>query len=377
MQGSILITSRDTTLPAKVGGEILTGLEEESAVELLTKLTKPQWQDLAKQRPRHEESAAHRIVERVQFLPLGITQAAEIIIKDSCLLSDFLEIYNDRELIESLEMVDSIGPGEKYPLNLSTVWNMSFDSLEREQQAFLNLMSYLDPDRIQLQLLVEGAAQAVKRGVHTLSFIEDIRKLNRIKGPVVQSALITQNEGLRELWMHRLVQQSCHRRMSAEEHQKSFDMAYWIVKSMWPVPERNNRHRPDLWPTQQAYFAHVQSLASFYKASQTEKIPLTAGPDFANLLTDASFYAYECGLFGPILPLLEVAEQYCMSHEDCELILVDLYWAQGSVFTDTNQFQACLESFEKEYSWLEKAVSKDLVKLPNIRQVFAFGGLGW
>ena len=77
-----------------------------------------------------------------------------------------------------------------------------------------------------------------------------------------------------------------------------------------------------------------------------------------------------------MLPLLQVAEDYCMSHENCELILVDVYWTKGSVFTDTNRFRACLESFEAEFSWLQKAIHKNLVQLPNIREVFAWGGLG-
>lgn len=74
--------------------------------------------------------------------------------------------------------------------------------------------------------------------------------------------------------------------------------------------------------------------------------------------------------------MLQVAEDYCMCHDNCELILVDVFWTKGSVFTDTNQFAACYESFQAEYSWLQKAISKNLVKLPNIREVFALGGLG-
>lgn len=65
-----------------------------------------------------------------------------------------------------------------------------------------------------------------------------------------------------------------------------------------------------------------------------------------------------------------------MSHKDCELILVDVYWTKGSVYTDTNQFKSCYESFQAEYSWLQKAIQKNLVQLPNIREVFALGGLG-
>lgn len=65
-----------------------------------------------------------------------------------------------------------------------------------------------------------------------------------------------------------------------------------------------------------------------------------------------------------------------MSHDNCELILVDVYWTKGSVYTDTNHFQSCYESFQAEYAWLQKAIQKDLVQLPNIREVFALGGLG-
>lgn len=106
---------------------------------------------------------------------------------------------------------------------------MGFESLERDQQIFLNLISFLDPDRIQLELLSEGSAKAVKNGRGLLSFMDDIRKVNKCKGPVVRSSLVTQNEKLRELWMHRLVQQSCHLRMLAADRQASFDMAFAVV----------------------------------------------------------------------------------------------------------------------------------------------------
>lgn len=65
-----------------------------------------------------------------------------------------------------------------------------------------------------------------------------------------------------------------------------------------------------------------------------------------------------------------------MSHEDCELVLVDVYWTKAAVCSDTNQFQAGYESYQAEFIWLQKAIQKGLVKLPDIRQVFAWGGLG-
>lgn len=291
--GSVLITSRDTALQKSVGGEVLAGLTTDSAVELLTKLTKSDWQEESESEGHsgHEEDAAYGIVARVGCLPLGIIQASQVIVNDECLLTDFLEAYNDRELIESANLVKLVKrPGEKYSLNLSTVWNMSFDTLGAEQQQLLNVLSCLDPDRIQLQLLSEGAARAVDQGMASLAFMDSVRKLNKCKGPIVRSSLVTQNEKLRELLMHRLVQRSCHLRMSPDVRQATFNMAYWIVKCMWPVPPRENRHSVHLWPTQQAYFAHVQSLSKLYSDSQTEEYPLQAEPGFAELICDASLY---------------------------------------------------------------------------------------
>lgn len=93
--GSVLVTSRDTTLVSSLGGKILTVLAEESIVSLLLKLTNPQWQEASEERSSLEFRAALRIVAHVGYLPLGIIQAAKIIVNDSCLLSDFLDAYND------------------------------------------------------------------------------------------------------------------------------------------------------------------------------------------------------------------------------------------------------------------------------------------
>ena len=93
------------------------------------------------------------------------------------------------------------------------------------------------------------------------------------------------------------------------------------------------------------------------------------------MLRDYS-YAYESGLFSPILPLLKVAEDYCNSHQDCEDVMIEIYYAKGSLYTETNQFQACYDSFVTESHWVRKAIQKGLVKSPDIREVFAWGGLG-
>lgn len=78
--------------------------------------------------------------------------------------------------------------------------------------------------------------------------------------------------------------------------QAAFDAAFGIVHSMWPVPERHNRQRPELWVVQQKYLPHIASLAQQYKRSQEEDEfdrelanPLKATPSFAELLYNGAW----------------------------------------------------------------------------------------
>jgi hypothetical protein len=85
---------------------------------------------------------------------------------------------------------------------------------------------------------------------------------------------------------------------------------------------------------------------------------------------------YERGIFERQNDLLKVAETYCLSHTDCELILADIYGSRASVDSETNKFEDCYRNFEKQYMYLSQAIAKGLSPSPSIREVFALGGMG-
>lgn len=293
--GSILITSRDASLVSKYGGAILGELGEADATALLLKSTKglsrtpSNRSDVPEKQESGDTVAAKSIVERLGYLPIGIMQAAQLIKKTGVPLAQFLVDYNERDLMKkanSMELDES--SGEVYPFNLSTVWAMSYNNLHEDQQKLLNLMTFFDPVGIPLQLLTEGSEKASNAGNTSLAFIDTDLKFRRCKSGLVRSSLVMQNEYLEQLWMHRLVQQSCHIRMKAHNRQKAFERALALLVAVWPMTDPDNRHHVELWPLQNLLFPHLQSVARFYDDSQASDSPLCTDQEFLTLIFDAS-----------------------------------------------------------------------------------------
>ncbi|KXX77252.1 Protein SERAC1 [Madurella mycetomatis] len=388
-RGAILITSRDKRLAARFGCQILPPLQEDEAVDLLLKLTSmeslkvPETDTFGdvEHGNNHQEQlqAARQIVHRLGCLPLGIYQAANLIVNDFCLLTEFLSAYDYRDLVTS-----GGGEGlfhnpieEPYRHTLLNVWSMNFDSLSEDCQKLLNALSLLNPDMIELDMLASGATKASKAGERGWSIIDSPRKLAKQKAMLLHSSLLDQNHMAKTLSMHRLVQASCQYRMTPEQRQQAFHMASSLLHHVWPVAPRKNRHRPDLWPTQGRLLPHVLSMCRFYESSQQEdKTSLVGTREFAELLYNASWHNYERGTFEHSEPLLRAAEHYCLGHDGCELILADIYGARASVATETNQPSLALENFTLQYEFIDRAVKRGMVELPDIRYCFGVGGMG-
>ncbi|KAI1391821.1 uncharacterized protein F4822DRAFT_106017 [Hypoxylon trugodes] len=380
-RGAVLITTRDLRLIAQKGGIELKVLDKESAVNLLIAMSRFNGDKLDDDERIEELDAAVNIVRRIDYLPLAIMHAANLIISDSCTFSEFSEAYNNRELIQDCEEVRLINQsnGSTYRYSLRTVWNMNFDRLEAGPRSLIKMLSYMDPDRVQLRHLTEGVEKAKDP---VLDFMDSAYKRNKLKTHLLRSSLVTQSEKHKELRMHRLVQASCHLRMDLAERRQSFQNAITIIKYCWPVPPRSAIYDPSLWDAQQALLPHVQSLCAHYVASCKEGNPLipqeAANWDFAAILYEAGWYCYERALLGSINGLLLPAEEYCLLHLDeggGYRILADVYGGLGSLHTESNMFYEAHNSFRKEWGYLERAFETGELERPSIWEVFGLARL--
>jgi hypothetical protein len=375
--GSILITSRNAALVPKYGGAVLGALDEKSAIQLMRRTIAHG--DLPNLDDSEFLPAAYRIVRRLGYFPMAIVEAAHYIASNGeRSLLEFVKEYEQNELAFSISQPDLYGgSAEGNRLTLSTIWNMSYENLTGTQQALLNLVSFFDPVGIPLELVSTGAAKAYDNGVESLEFINSDQKFKRCKIGLTRSSLVMQNEYLGQLWMHRVVQDNCQARMSAIDRQEAWNRCLAIMDTMWPVADRNDRHRVDLWPVQIRFLPHIQSLALWFHKYDGSQQQIQHSKRFAELLVQAASFCYVRGFYEPVNSLTSLVEQYAAhSIEDCELLLFESYWAKGTVQLHINEFEDGYQSYEKGYKLLQIAVEKGTLPLPDTRQALACGMMG-
>ena len=218
-RGSILVTTRDKAALGQFTAGIreVQKLEEKDAVDLLMKLSRQP------PGPLEHENAA-KICARVDYLPLAIGAAAFIIHSDSLSFAEYLSGYSNRDLI--VESKPLGGPTTQYAHSLASVWNMNFTRLDKETRFLLDTLAFLDPDKIQEDLVAEGAS---KCGDPHLKFLGSAKKFLHYRGKLCHSILVHRNPRLKQIWIQRLVQESCHIRMDKTTRQVAFDAAFHIV----------------------------------------------------------------------------------------------------------------------------------------------------
>jgi hypothetical protein len=267
-RGSVLITSRDGTFNIKAARtRHLPRMDETSSVELL--LNSADLASTSTQVSHEEQSAARSIVRKVGYVPIAINQAAQLIMSAGNSLNpiaEFDDAYSLRELLEDSEDASFTQMVMGYQHTLATVWEMSFKRLDLDQIHLLNVMSFLDPDRVQLSILKQVVQQTATTGA---GLLKTDRAFIRARAGLLKCSLIEQNEQLGQLRIHRVIQASCHLHMDEPTYQQAFATAFGTIEACWPVTPAQKRHDKGLWTEQQACLEHVQSLSQHFRERLT------------------------------------------------------------------------------------------------------------
>jgi hypothetical protein len=291
-RGSILITSRDQKFRQDFEGAILPNLELESSVSLLLRLTERASRPAGT--PGDLRTAALQLVQMVDYLPLGIQVIAKLVNRSSTSLVEFAKAYTARDIVEDSLDARPFKDVQSYPHTLLTVWKMSYDLLDGDQKTLLKVLAFLDPDRVQGELLEGGVGTVIKP---KCSLLVRPRNLIRARMGLLQQSLVDENEGIGELRVHRLVQSFCQVQMGdLSETQEAFEIAFGLVENAFPITPVDQRHNKSYWTGQQAYISHVQSLARNYEQLETS---VAVDPKrFCALMHNAAWYVQTSCLDG-------------------------------------------------------------------------------
>jgi len=213
--GHVIVTSRNPNWGEVAEPLPVHSLEQPDATQYLLERTH-----------KKEPDAAKRLARELGGLPLALAQAAAYIEASAKSIADYLELFlNCRERLWKRERAPEDWGKDKpeHEQNLVTTISINLDAIEQATPAavgLMNLVAFLDPDQIPLDMLIAGAKYIPNKLAAALSnpvdFDEAIAAL--------RSYSLVDVSG-RSLSVHRVVQQIVHdrlaRRVVARNHQSS------------------------------------------------------------------------------------------------------------------------------------------------------------
>ncbi|KAI0973577.1 P-loop containing nucleoside triphosphate hydrolase protein [Xylaria arbuscula] len=104
-------------------------------------------------------------------------------------------------------------PGSDYEHTVSTVWDIAFKSLSENSTHLLNLFSFLDPDGISEEVLLQGSCDLGG----DLAFLVDEMDLGDAAEELLQVALVNRVRESADFTVHRLIQSTIRKRLNAAE----------------------------------------------------------------------------------------------------------------------------------------------------------------
>ncbi|KAI0103000.1 tetratricopeptide repeat domain-containing protein [Nemania sp. FL0031] len=339
--GSILITSRDplakTMFTRKPSGLDLGPLTQQDSLSLFSHLTTV-FND-------SENNVFRKITNALGGIPLAISQMAGIIRRQDLTLSEFWELYTDHEEHANLYETKFDTNLISYRHSISTVW--AFEKLKPQAHQLLELVSFLDPDVVEEDLLVTAAGKMFSDGAN-------FKKSNYIeaRADLLQSSLVQRDKNKQILSVHRLVQDAIMATMDAVKKCEMFDQLIRVIWAEWPSAMPKPSKPPELpkpkssggrlhvgrWPVCAAMYPHILRLHQLWPEisdpSEATKLQL------AKLLTEAAWYQKERGRTKDFDGFFETAQNLCISssHPDRDSLLADIYFCLGSVAMDTSDF---------------------------------------
>jgi tetratricopeptide (TPR) repeat protein len=218
-QGHVIITSRSPNW-RNIGGTLpVEVLPREQAIQLLLRRSGSKETD---------RDAAAKLAEELGDLPLALEQAAAYVDETGTTLGRYLELLSTHRK----EVLSRKGVGQEYPASVATTWEISFQRLEKESPAaveLMNLCAFLAPEAIPLDLLANGKQHLPESLSQTLA---DPVARDELKAALRRYSLAEVKDD--DITLHRLVQAVTRSRLTEEGRRHWAESAIRLFAQEFP-----------------------------------------------------------------------------------------------------------------------------------------------
>ena len=224
--GSILVTSRDPLAKTQTYFYSPHGLElepfkpEESAA-WLRKLTHYD-------KTPEDIELSSEIVDKLSHLPLAISQVAGAIHRQNLSFSEFLEFYKEEPFRAQIYR-------SEYGRRQMPIWAaFAFKELSAYAASLLDVVCFLDPDSIPERLFTSVAGTEAVEQISLLGFPQNNLGFVEARTELTRCSLLRRNVQLKELTVHRIVQDSAIADMAQERLVSAFRASLRLITLAWP-----------------------------------------------------------------------------------------------------------------------------------------------
>ncbi|KAL8950292.1 MAG: hypothetical protein Q9222_003658 [Ikaeria aurantiellina] len=277
-------------------------------------------------------------------------------------LQDLLETYQRHS-----RNIPDRPPHDKM-LNTSHVvdvlYSIAFAALSPHARTLLNVLCLLSPDVTQ-EAIFNPKNQDVLSPM--LDFCkQDVRRLATLAPELqvvvreLRDAALVKREA-RILSIHRVVQEAFFY-LHIDERQSAFDAAVRLIDEAFPK-QIHGRPLHSAWERCETYIQEALFLAGKFEDFLKQGQPLTAVPEFSELLKNAAWYLFEVGEHRESKLLLKTAFSVCKDEES--LLYAHLCNTAGVVDFELNHLPMCRQSLEKALEVRRKLLEPDHEELAN------------
>lgn len=275
--GSVLVTSRDPLAKQNLyteHGMDLKPLAPHDSENMILQLTQ-------RRRTTSQDAALKAIVDRLGGLPLAIVQMSAVIRNRRMPFDEFLTFYEAQGIGRLQRMAPERFSTSDRARSLATCW--ALDSLSSPTKALLEVLAFLDPDMIPEEILKDHCEAATLK-----DYPEDAGIYITSRADLAQSSLIEHHESMKQISLHRLVQDTARATIEPDRIPRVLQCAFDLLLSVWPFQDMKEHHSVARFEFCERLFPCVSRLKS-HLADLSESGGAMLDIKLARLLNDAGW----------------------------------------------------------------------------------------
>jgi hypothetical protein len=271
--GSVLITSRNPMAKSRMfqsTGIDIEGLPLDDAAKLLRNLA-------SRDDSSRNVQGSLALAKRVGGLPLAISQMAALIQQWQMSFQEFLDYYEEQTklTINSLSKLRLSHHPDQFQHSLLTVW--AFEKLTMEGRLLLYIIAFFDADHIPEDVLTDDLPEDLP---------DDYPKSRpaylQARTDLLASSLIKRNEEIREIEVHRLVQDVALAQMMSRN--ETFGYAVALVHRVWKQGDDIEfGHQAAPWVLQARLLPHALKILEFFEKMDESTLNIKVKRNLAQL----------------------------------------------------------------------------------------------